>query len=81
VYSVSALQLTVPPTFLHPSLNVAPVLIDCSDQLAQLTHMMTCIDQDNWMTDVLHFKMSMFTRQLERASSPSPPLKYYAAVV
>jgi hypothetical protein len=43
--------------------------------------MMTCIDQDNWMTDVLHFKMSMFTRQLEKASTTSPPLKYYAAVV
>jgi hypothetical protein len=43
--------------------------------------MMTCIDQDNWMTDVLHFKMSMFTRQLEKGSSPNPPLKYYAAVV
>jgi hypothetical protein len=57
------------------------VLIPCSDQLAQLTHMMACIDQDNWMTDVLYFKTSMFSREIEKASSVARPLKYYAAVV
>lgn len=66
-----------------PSVNHSRrlVLIGCSDQLAQLTHMMCCIDQDNWMTDVLNFKTSMFARDVERASSANPPLKYYAAVV
>jgi hypothetical protein len=43
--------------------------------------MMACIDQDNWMTDVLYFKTSMFSRQVERATSTTPPLRYYAAVV
>jgi hypothetical protein len=43
--------------------------------------MMCCIDQDNWMTDVLHFKMSMFARNIEKGSSANVPLKYYAAVV
>jgi hypothetical protein len=43
--------------------------------------MMACIDQDNWMTDVLYFKTSMFSREVEKASSVTPPLKYYAAVV
>jgi hypothetical protein len=57
------------------------VLIRCSDSLAELTHMMSCIDQDNWMTDVLHFKASMFSREMERSSSVTPPLKHYAAVV
>jgi hypothetical protein len=57
------------------------VLIQCSDQLAQLTHMMACIDQDNWMTDVLHFKTSMFSREIEKSSRASLPLKHYAAVV
>jgi hypothetical protein len=52
-----------------------------SDQLALLTHTMSCIDRDDWMTDVLHFKTSMHSSAVERASSAAPPLKYYAAVV
>jgi hypothetical protein len=43
--------------------------------------MMSCIDQDNWMTDVLVFKASMSSREVEKGSSMKPPLKYYAAVV
>lgn len=46
-----------------------------------LTHTMACIDQDDWMTDVLYFKNSMSSSELERASSTAPPLRYYAAVV
>jgi hypothetical protein len=42
---------------------------------------MSCIDQDNWMTDVLHFKASMSSRDVERATSVTPALKHYAAVV
>jgi hypothetical protein len=56
-------------------------LMYCRDQLAQLTHMMSCIDQDNWMTDVLVFKASMSSREIEKGSYVKPPLKYYAAVV
>jgi len=41
----------------------------CRDQLAQLTHMMSCIDQDNWMTDGLLFKVSMSTREVEKSYS------------
>jgi hypothetical protein len=33
------------------------------------------------MTDVLVFKMSMSTREVEKATSVKPTLKYYAAVV
>lgn len=33
------------------------------------------------MTDVLVFKMSMSSREVEKASSVVPPLKHYAAVV
>jgi hypothetical protein len=61
--------------------NLAPkAFAHTGDQLAQLTHTMTCIDQDNWMTDVLYFKTSMFSREMEKGS-PVPPLKHYAAVV
>ncbi|KAH7402104.1 hypothetical protein DE146DRAFT_455376 [Phaeosphaeria sp. MPI-PUGE-AT-0046c] len=61
-------------------LELVQRLANRADQLAQLTHMMSCIDQDNWMTDVLHFKASMSTRETEAAAFP-PPLKHYAAVV
>ena len=43
--------------------------------------MMSCIDQDNWMTDGLLFKVSMSTREVEKSYSVTPPLKCYAAVV
>ncbi|KAL5117184.1 hypothetical protein ACEQ8H_004872 [Pleosporales sp. CAS-2024a] len=57
------------------------ILKRASDQLPELTHMMSCIDQDNWMTDVQYFKSSLAVRNLQRAAQPMPPLKYYAAVV
>jgi hypothetical protein len=58
-----------------------PVLIRCSDQFAQLTHMMACLDRDDWLTDVFWFKMAISKREVENSSAVAPPFKYYAAVV
>lgn len=52
-----------------------------SDTLALLTHTMACIDQEDWMTDVLDFKTYMIGSVTERSISPKAPLRYYAVIV
>ncbi|KAF3005835.1 hypothetical protein E8E13_008587 [Curvularia kusanoi] len=51
------------------------------DTLALLTHTMSCIDLDDWMTDVLDFKTYMIGSLAERKISSSAPLQHYAAIV
>jgi hypothetical protein len=52
-----------------------------SDTLALLTQTMSCIDLDDWMTDVMDFKTYMIGSLFERKTSSSAPLKHYAAIV
>lgn len=56
------------------------LLIICRDEFALLTHAMACIDQDNWMTDVLDFKTYMVGSKPDGSTSKSR-LKHYAAIV
>jgi hypothetical protein len=42
---------------------------------------MSCIDLDDWMTDVMDFKTYMIGSLFERKTSSSAPLKHYAAIV
>ena len=73
------MSVAVTPSAQHASTSSGADLH--SDTLALLTHTISCVDLDDWMTDVMDFKTYMIGSLFERKTSSSAPLKHYAAIV
>ena len=73
------MSVAVTPSAQHASTSSGADLH--SDTLALLTHTISCVDLDDWMTHVMDFKTYMIGSLFERKTSPSAPLKHYAAIV